>query len=77
MTEQELFEILYSVITQGSGKEIADLFNEQLNKAKRNKDDLEFLKRSIGKYRGVSMVFECEDIFNHLEILVDEELAKC
>lgn len=74
MTIDEIFEVFYSVVKNGSGKEIVDMFNEELNKARGDENKLRFLYLALRKYRVNKMEFEHRDIFKHLEQIVFEEI---
>ena len=58
MTHEELFEAFYNVVAKETGKECIKFFNEQLEKAKNNEEDLQFLLLAIRKYRSRNMIYE-------------------
>ena len=74
MDKQDLFEAFYSVIAHGNGKEIVDFFNEQLDKAKQDKDELKFLFKALQLYKQNDMVYEQKEIFKTFIELVRREL---
>ena len=76
MDKQDLFEAFFSVIEHGNGKKIADFFNEQLNMAKQNEEDLKFLIQSLQLYRQNDMVYEHKEIFKTFIELARKELEK-
>ena len=76
MTEQELFEAFFTVISNGTGRQITDFFNEQLNKAKENEDEMIFLQKSLDIHKQNKMCYESREIFNSLSKIVREELRK-
>lgn len=74
MTIDEMFEAFYSVVSKGNGKEITEMFNEELNKARGDESKLRFLYMSMRKHRVNKMEYENKDIFKHLERIVYDEL---
>ena len=76
LTHEELFEAFYNVVAKETGKECIKFFNEQLEKAKNNEEDLQFLLLAIRKYRSRNMIYEEEDIFRTFEKEIRRELER-
>ena len=71
MTEQELFEAFFTVVEKGTGRDVTDFFNEQLNKVKGNKEGVIFLQKSLALYKEHNMCYEHREIFETLKGIVD------
>ena len=71
-----MFEAFYTMIDKGTGRKITDFFNEQLNSARQNKEQMIFLQKSLKLHKNVTMCYEKRDMFNTFYSLVSEELQK-
>lgn len=76
MKHQEMFEAFYSIVSKGTGKECADFFNNQLEKAKGNEEELRFLLNSLRCHHHKGLIFEEADIFKTFENIIREEIER-
>lgn len=70
----ELYEAFYSVITNGTGREAVDFFNQQLGNAKDDIDKLRLLNAALRKARFKDMSFEDKQIFKKFTEIVFNEI---
>ena len=70
MTLQEKFEEMLDVVQNKSGKEIADYFNNELEKVKNDNDKLLMLLTIVRKFRYNKMSQEDRDVCREFEKII-------